>query len=166
MMKTKYTFEEAEAKLAQRGYSIIHTNGTRTMIGAVKGKVSVAVHIDKDEFELNSAVDNNLLLTTRTCGSFMNDDHFNKFERSMRLAVINLEYCDLHFINKFDLEKEYFFAYEKFKSMYNEAMPIEDVRWPVSCDGKLVTLVDETKGTIQRGTKTIPVIPAWCTEMK
>ncbi|MNL91063.1 hypothetical protein D3C81_07910 [compost metagenome] len=165
-MKTKYTFEEAEEKLKERGYTIIYTNGTRTRLGAVKDKIAVAVDVDKDEFEIKADIVNTLLITTRTCGSFMNDTHFNKLERSMRLAVINLEYCDLHFINKFDLEKEYFFAYEKFKSMYNEAMPIEDVRWPVSCDGKLVTLEDENKGTIQRGTKTIPVIPAWCTEMK
>lgn len=87
----KYTKEEMLEEAKSRGYTITARSGDGTWFNLNHDYMSLSCElwVDTNEFQLN-AFHGMLKLTTGKCGSFMNHDHFMKFQRQMQMAMVKL----------------------------------------------------------------------------
>lgn len=80
-------------KAAERGFSINMMSSDKRWYGMTDERDGFCLELypDTDEFKLTYP-HGLLILSTDKCGSFSNDEHFNKFKKIMRKSIFNLNF--------------------------------------------------------------------------
>jgi hypothetical protein len=78
-------------KARERGYETVMSNGDYTWYSLYNSrwKLNLELYTETGEFVLNR-MNGIIRITTDKCGSFMNDEHFNKIEREMRAVLFSM----------------------------------------------------------------------------
>ncbi len=90
-METLTEQEQVILVAKERGYSVNMFSGDRSWYSFMHERfpLNLQVYIESKEFEI-SHMRGNIQITTTKCGSFMNDEHFNRIEREIRRVVFDL----------------------------------------------------------------------------
>lgn len=79
--------EEMLEKAKERGYDLWMQNSAHTWYSFIDDRhINLELYTETGEFVLNH-VKGIIKITTEKCGSFMNDNHFNRIQREMRKIV-------------------------------------------------------------------------------
>jgi predicted P-loop ATPase/GTPase len=100
-LKTLEAVEEAKRimrevmleKAKERGYEVFAVSGDHSWYSLNHNRrpINLQLYIDTEEFILQHNVQESIVrITTDKCGSFMNDEHFERIERQIRKVVFDL----------------------------------------------------------------------------
>lgn len=87
--------EEMLERAKERGYDLWMQNSSYTWYSFINERlhINLELYAETGEFALNH-MRGIIKITTEKCGSFMNDDHFNRIQREMRRVVRNVRWDD------------------------------------------------------------------------
>ena len=87
----KYTVDELLEEARNRDYTVTISTPDKSYYSLQHAylPINLELHTKDNEFTLNY-LDGLLKVTTGKCGSFMNHDHFMKFQRMVQMAIVKL----------------------------------------------------------------------------